>query len=93
MTPDSMPDLFPLYAGIMPDIILCRILLTDDAGSNAGFDAGFVPSLCRNYAGYNFCRILLTDDAGVDAGFIPSSMPEFCRISISCRILLTADAG
>jgi hypothetical protein len=26
MTPDSMPDLFPLYAGFMPDIILCRIL-------------------------------------------------------------------
>jgi hypothetical protein len=51
MTPDSMPDLFPLYAGIMPDIILCRILLTDNAGSNAGFDAGFVslfmPELCR----------------------------------------------
>jgi hypothetical protein len=92
-----MPDLCRIlfYAGyyFMPDIILCRILLADNAGSNAGFHAGFVHSLCRNYAGYNSCRILLTDDAGFDAGFIPSSMPEFCRISISCRILLTADAG
>jgi hypothetical protein len=50
MTPDSMLDLFPLYAGIMPDIILCRILLTDNAGSNAGFDAVIMPDIIL--AGY-----------------------------------------
>ena len=52
------------YAGYY----LFRILLTDDAGSNARFDARFFSSLCRN------------DDAryvaGFNAGYVLSSMPD-----------------
>ena len=78
---------------IMLDIIFCQKLLTDDAASNAGFFAGFVPSLCQI-----LWRILSTDDAGYAAGSDTKLMPvpfrPQCRnIFIFCRIIYIDDTG
>ena len=65
------------YAGYY----LFQILLTDDAGSNAGFDARFVPSSMpdlfplRCWIFSSLCRNDDAEyDAGFDAGYVPSSM-------------------
>ena len=82
---------------IMPDIIFCWKLLTDDAASNTGFFARFVPSLCRI-----LCRILSTDDAGYAAGsdteltlvLMPVPFrPQCWNIFIFCWIIYIDDAG
>ena len=60
------------YAGYY----LFRILLTDDARSNAGFDAGFVPSLMPDifplYAG------MMTPNMTPDS--MPDMFPLYARI-------------
>ena len=60
------------YAGYY----LFWILLTDDAGSNTGFNAVFVPSSMPDF--FPLCR---NDDAKYVAGFDAGNVPSLCRNS------------
>ena len=67
------------YAGYY----LFQILLTDDAGSNTGFDAGFVPSLMPDF----FSSLCWNDDAEYVAGFNAGYVPSLCRNSAAYKFI------
>ena len=75
-----IPEIYVLllcrnYAGYY----LFQILLTDDARSNAGFDAGFVPSLMLDF--FPLYAGMMTPNMSPDS--MPDMflfMPEFCHI-------------
>ena len=64
-------------------LLVCRILFTDDAGSNAGF----VHYLCRIL----LCRILSTDDAGYAAGSDTELMPVLMPVLMPENIYILPD--